>query len=109
MLMGCASAQLINPDEAKNRKKNFHGIIADYVSSDVICAMGNLWSVTDRDSDLITLDILEKWDGIEENTSLETLNMIAKRARKLANQELQTPKAQRLVACLLQSLQSLKV
>ncbi len=42
----------------------------DYLSSDVFFVLGNLWSVTDKDVDLITKEFLEKYklfDSVEKN------------------------------------------
>jgi len=47
-----------------------------------ICFIGNLWSVTDKDSDNITTDVVKRLDEIAQAGSLELLTKVITDARK---------------------------
>ena len=68
-LMGCSSCSTVNPKMLGYRKMNLNGVLLDYLSSDWLVTrkqlipslmiVGNLWSVTDKDSDKIVLALLD--------------------------------------------------
>jgi len=74
--MGCGSFQLINKKQNTHFRKQFKGILLDLMMSDVAIMGGFLWSVTDKDIDLVTIDILKNLDLLSQNKDLETFHTL---------------------------------
>ena len=47
-----------------------------------VCFIGNLWSVTDKDSDIITTDIINRLDDVAKNGEMRHMIKVVSEARK---------------------------
>ncbi len=76
ILMGCRSASLINKKNLFDLRNNFKGVLIEYLTSDSSFVIGNLWSITDKDADLMTIDILNKLDKVSKTRDIKILAQI---------------------------------
>ena len=76
ILMGCSSAAMFKISEVHRLRDIEHlSLAGDYLTSGAKYVFGNLWSVTDRDSDKITTEMASNFIGVgtESNFNLREI------------------------------------
>ena len=86
VLMGCSSGRLLSVNRKRlNDQRHVpilfepEGVALSYLAAGAPCVIGNLWDVTDKDIDQLSIDLLKRFhDGQELSASLSQARSVCK-------------------------------